>query len=411
MESKESMQKQIGSIMMVAGTCIGSGMIALPMVLIKIGLLPSIVLMLIIWGVTYYTSLISLELNLQAGHGLSLGALGRLFSGRIAEVIGTVSIKLLSYALLAVFIYGGSSVLQNLLESESEISLPKIETWYTLVAALVLLLPFKLIDYINRFLFIGLIIVSSILILGLVSMINFSDVPLVAENFKDVSIWRAIVPVVFTSFGFQVIFHTLTNYCNKNAKVLKRAFLWGSLIPAIVYIIWTSSVLIVVHHESPLFYEKMLLGGVEVGDLIEELSTIAKWQSVQLLVWWISLLAIVTSVLGVGVGLCDSLNAMLSKKMDNSIVRNISASLITVFPAYIIALLVPNAFIAVLGFAGMILVVIAILMPIYLFYTIKIQNKVTFYHYSELRWNVLIVISAIIGIVIVLCEIFNMLFK
>lgn len=248
------MQKQIGSIMMVAGTCIGSGMIALPMVLIKLGLIPSIALMLIIWGVSYYTSLISLELNLQAGRGLSLGTLGRLFSGRMAEIIGVVSIKLLSYALLAVFIYGGSSILQNLIDSQ--ISLPKIETWYAVAAVLLLLLPFKLIDYINRILFIGLLIVSGILILGLISMINFSNVPLLAPTYKDISVWGVIIPVVFTSFGFQVIFHTLTNYCNKNAKVLKRAFLWGSFIPALVYIVWTCSVLIVVHHESPLFYNK-----------------------------------------------------------------------------------------------------------------------------------------------------------
>ncbi len=33
------MQKQIGSIMLVAGTCIGSGMIALPMVLAKLGVI------------------------------------------------------------------------------------------------------------------------------------------------------------------------------------------------------------------------------------------------------------------------------------------------------------------------------------------------------------------------------------
>lgn len=59
----------------------------------------------------YYTSLINLELNLQAGKGLALGRLRRYFSGRIAEIIGMVNLKILLYALLAVFIYGGSSML------------------------------------------------------------------------------------------------------------------------------------------------------------------------------------------------------------------------------------------------------------------------------------------------------------
>ncbi|WP_041404094.1 aromatic amino acid transport family protein [Rickettsia montanensis] len=67
------MQKLIGAILLISGTCIGSGMIALPTVLAKLGIIPSIILMFIIWFIMYYTSLINLELNLQAGKSLTLG--------------------------------------------------------------------------------------------------------------------------------------------------------------------------------------------------------------------------------------------------------------------------------------------------------------------------------------------------
>lgn len=111
-------------------------MIALPLVLAKIGLIPSVLLMVGMWFIMYYTSLVNLELNLQAGRGLSLGALGRFFSGRTAELIGTISIKLLSYSLLAVFIYGGSSVLQELMASKMTLhySFDTIATWYALIS-------------------------------------------------------------------------------------------------------------------------------------------------------------------------------------------------------------------------------------------------------------------------------------
>ncbi|ARD88028.1 amino acid permease [Rickettsia amblyommatis] len=67
--------------------------------------------------------------------------------------------------------------------------------------------------------------------------------------------------------------------------MLKTAFLFGSLIPSIVYIIWTCSILIVAHHNNTTFYQQMITSNVEVGDLIiKELSNIAKWPSVQLLV-------------------------------------------------------------------------------------------------------------------------------
>lgn len=401
------MYKQIGAILLVAGTCIGSGMIALPMVLAKIGLIPSTLLMVAIWFIMYYTSLINLELNLTAGHGLSLGALGRYFSGKTAEIIGTVCLKLLSYSLLAVFIYGASSILQELIESKLSLqfSFNAIATTFALLSIALFLLPMKLIDYVNRILFIGLLVVVAILLFGLAITINWSDLPLFSEHSSSLSVWAALIPVVFTSFGFQVIFHTLTNYCHKNIKMLKRAFFWGSLIPAFVYIAWVYSILSAVYQDNPQFYSQMVSGNAEVGELIQVLSGIAKSESVQLLVWLISLLAIITSVLGVGVGLSDSLKAMMSKSISNTQIRNLLASLIAVIPAYLVVMYVPNAFISVLGFAGMILSVIAILLPVYLFWQIKKER----YHYPELTKKFLIHLSTAVGVLVIVCEVFNLL--
>ena len=401
------MQKKTGAIMLVAGTCIGSGMIALPMILAKIGIIPSIFLMLTMCSIIYYTSLVNLEINLQAGKGITLGELGRKFSGKIAEFIGVSSFKALSYALLSVYIYGGVSIFQKLLASGSghEYSSYHIANIYALSSVALLLLPIKLLDYVNRFLFTGLLAVVAVLLAGLISNIHWNNFPLFNDQYSNISIWRTILPVAFTAFGFQVIFHTLTNFCNKDAKMLKSVFLWGSIIPAIVYIIWTCSILIVVHQENPIFYQEMIDGKVEVGDLIQELSSIAKWPFVQLLIWWISILAIVTSLLGVGMGLCDSIKNMLPEKITNLYLRNLLGAIITILPAYILAILIPNAFIIILGFAGMILVVIAVLLPIYLLY----KAKITKFNYKELQYKWLVISSAIAGVIIMLCELLNIL--
>jgi tyrosine-specific transport protein len=395
------MQRQIGAIMLVAGTCIGGGMIALPMILSALGLVPSILLMFAVWLLVYYTSLVSVELNLQAGTGLSLGELGRKFSGKIAEIAGVSSIKLLSYALLSVYIYAGSSIIKEMLDLDS---FNNVALCYALAAILLLALPLKLMDYINRILFIGLIMVILILILDLVSAMNWSNLPLFSDNYKDLSLWRIILPVIFTSFGFQVIFHSLTNYCNKDVSMLKRAFFWGSLIPAIVYTMWVSSVLSVVYFENPTFYMKMAAGKAEVGNLVKELSAVAKWKFVQVLIWWISLLAIVTSVLGVGMGLSDSLKRMMTSTVHSKASRNILAAIITILPAYLVAILVPNAFMVVLSFAGMILVLIAILLPIYLLKKARFKEL----YYSELKGNIGILLSSLAGILIIICAIINM---
>ena len=399
------MHKQMGAIMLVAGTCIGSGMIALPMMLSKLGIIPSIALIITLWSVIYYTCLVNIELNLQAGKGLDLGSLGKKFSGNIANIIGTGSYKILSYALLAVYLYGGSSVIKTMLLSYGhEFHFNSIASIYALTAMILFILPLKYIDYINRLLFIGLMAIIAILVIGLLSIINWNNLPLFADQYQDVLTWRILIPVTFTCFGFQVIFHTLTNYCNKNSIMLKRTFLWGSLIPVIVYIIWTSSVLSAVYQNSPSFYLQMVNGEIEVGDLISALSHISNNSLVQMLVWWLSILAIVTSVLGVGLALCDSVKEMLPSKLNHHL-RNVLAAVITVSPAYLVTILIPNAFLAALGFAGMILVVIAILLPIYLLSKIKGKK----FHYPELNSKWLLAISVMIGVGIIICEISNMI--
>ena len=151
----------------------------------------------------------------------------------------------------------------------------------------------------------------------------------------------------------------------------------------------------------------MITSNVEVGDLIKELSNIAKWQSVQLLVWIILTLAIATSILGVGVGLCDSLKTMFMNSIPNVVIRNMTASIVTILPAYIVAVVVPNAFITILGFAGMILVIIAILLPVYLLYKAKIKN----FYYPELQKQYLIIICIIVGMLIMGYELVNIVTK
>lgn len=396
------MQKQIGGVLLVAGTCLGSGIIALPMVLANLGIISSIALMFVIWAVVYYTSLISIELNLQAGTGLALGALGRRFSGRGAELLGNVCLKILSYSLLAVYLYGGSSVFKELILTYLglDYSFNAIAAGYVLLVFAILLAPIYWIDHCNRILFLSLMGVIGILTFGLATTVKWSHLPLFSSHSHELSAWIPVIPVVFTSFGFQVIFHTLTNYCDKDPKVLKRVFFWGSLIPAIVYILWTVTILSVIFHHNPDFYLQMMKGGVEVGELIQVLSQVAAWPVIQVIVWWISLFAIITSVIGVGIGLFDSLNKILSQYIPQERSRKIIAALITMLPPYFAVIYISNAFIAVLGFAGMILAVIAILLPVYLFWKIKITHL----HYPELNKKWLIWLSVIAAIIVIISE-------
>ncbi len=400
------MRKSIGAACLVAGTAIGAGMIALPMILAKLGLLPSVALMFGIWAVMYYTSLVSLELNLQAGRGLSLGALAQRYGGRFSQAVGYICFMLLCYALMSAYIYGGGETLINLLKMLHGPTLTHGHAILFFTAGLFTVLLFSLtwVDYINRVLFIKLLGILLLLCIGLMSRVHVSEIPM--HEVFDLSAWKVALPVVFTSFGFQVIFHTLTDYCKNDKLVLKKAFFWGSLIPAIVYLFWIACVIGVLNTHNPAFYAQVVQGGVDVGQLMAELSRVAGGRWLQMMVWILTVLAIITSAIGVCLGLIDGWKAHFTGR---STVGHMGIVLVCIVPPALCSWWVPGAFIHALSFAGMILVIIAILLPQYLFYRGKRSGFFKALNYPILGNPGCQAACALIGVGIMIFEIMNLL--
>jgi tyrosine-specific transport protein len=394
--------KAITGIMFIAATCIGSGMIALPITLVKIGIIPSMIVMFSMWFIIYYTALINLELNLQANKGMTLGALCQYFTNSTIQVISTGLLILLSYSLLSGYISIGSSVLYDILEIDNLLV-------YTLLLFCILCFPRKLIKKINNFLFIGVLIIIGILMVVLSTAIDWSNIPLFETS--DFSVWSILLPVVFTSFGFQVIFHTLTDHYHCNASILKKVFFWGSLIPTMIYIIWTCIVLGAIHTHTNAFYQKMLHSSIDVNILIIQLSLIADNIFIQKLIMYLSFLAVTTSAIGIALGLISSignyLDILFENQVDNILIKKILKiipPILSILPAYLILLFIPSAFVSIIGFAGMILSIIAIILPIYLLMLVKKD-----FYYPILKNKLLVGLSFTIGIIIMMCEVSNLL--
>jgi tyrosine-specific transport protein len=402
------MQRQTGSILIVSGTAIGAGMLALPLVLANFGLPLTLFIMFAIWAIMYYVSLVNIELVLDAGKGLTLAQLGKKFSGPMAQTIGLLCLKILTYSLLAAYIAGGASVLQKLILSFLGVDLSA--TFYIIMVAafLAVLLAFttRWIDYANRLLFLALIVAFIILLMGLLAKLNLTQLPIIPLQLEMNSFYIAL-PIVFTSFGYQVVIHSMTTYCHYDKKMLKRVFFWGSLIPTIVYLLWTICVLGVLFVEKPLFFNEILKGDAQLGDMIQALSEIGNAGSIHLFSSLMLLLVITTSAIGVGLGLRDSWRLQLERKL-SPLTNSILSQIITFVPPLIVVLLIPNAFIKALSFAGMISAIIAVLMPIYLLYKSKISNN--HYHYPILQYISLRFIALAIGLIVIFCEIMNLWF-
>jgi tyrosine-specific transport protein len=362
--------------------------------------------MLLVWAVMYYSSLINLELNLQAGRGMDIGQLGQLYGGRWSAVFGKFILVALMYALVAAYFHGLISLSMRFFDLP-----PHWQPWMAslIFAAVfcVMSLPLHGLYQFNRILFLAMLAIGAVFIGGLCLGGLWHHVALRGGIFLPPPDWSpghifAVVPILFTSFGFQVIFHTLTEYCCRDRRVLQRAFFYGSLIPMCVYILWTGAILWVIHANDGAFYGAMARGGVEVGTLIEKLSRISSIPYVHGIVWIIAICSIVTSIIGVGLGLFDSLRPLFRESVS---CKRPWITLLALFPPFLMAVRVPHAFPAFLGFSGIILSILAILLPLYLLR----RGRFIDHSYPSVASAPLRCLCLIAGIVVIACEVVHLL--
>ena len=232
-----------------------------------------------------------------------------------------------------------------------------------------------------------------ILVLMLLAQTSIRFVPHQSDEI-GLTQWTTLVPIIFTSFGFQGSIHSMTKFLKNDRQMIKNACFWGSLIPAVVYMIWTSAILLVVSNTDPEFFKLMLLGKVtDVGKLVSVLSKSASAGTIQAIVWIVSILAIMTSIFGVGLALLDIFQRELHVPRINSI------AMVVFLPA-MISMIVPNAFIKILNVSGMILAMIAIVVPVVISWNMQKIGDLTCDLFLKNKFVLLGVWACGIGIIV-----------
>jgi tyrosine-specific transport protein len=405
------MQKQLRAISILSGTAIGSGMISLPIVLAHIGIVPSIFLMIICAFMTYISALIRTELNLHSDSRFTLELVGLKFSGKGAAFIGNISLRLLQFSLMSAYIYGLSSV----------IGAGSCTLKLVVATGIFILLAFSShkIICVNQKLFAALLFVIIASVICMVFRINLFTLP---HNTNSILLpqFCVILPTLFTSFGFQGSLHSITKFCNNDPKLIGISCFFGSFLPAILYIAWITGVIALIASTQPALFQKMAMHGIDINELIQSLCSISNAHVIKSAVFTISTLAIITSIIGVGLALVDDLDLAIESVwkrfacrvknrrtpklfVTECTMRKLSA-FIAVAPSTIVAILVPNAFVKVLSFAGMILAIIAIFLPAFLLTKIKEPRQ-----FKLLRQKTWIFLCVIFGVIIVLCEVINII--
>ncbi|MEZ8608529.1 aromatic amino acid transport family protein [Vibrio sp. 10N.239.311.G01] len=371
--------KVFGSTLIIAGTTIGAGMLALPLASAGIGFSTSLFLMLGLWALMAFTALLMVELHQFVESDATLHTLAHTILGTKGKWIASFAVMFLFYALCAAYIAGGGAQFNQRIADIAGIELNGQVTTllFTLLVAGVVTIGTHSVDKVNRVLF-GLKLVAMVLVLSFLAP-NITSQYLLSMPLQQGLIVAAI-PVVFTSFGFHGSIPSIVRYLDGDVRSLRKVMIVGSALPLVIYIFWQGVTLGVISQEQ-------LLSDTSLGALLVSLSQTVHQSNLSVIVGVFADLALLTSFIGVSLGLFEFMGDSLSKKLGNA--KRVKTAAITFLPPLGFALFYPQGFIMALGYAAIALSVLAILLPTVMVYKVRYTDFSVKPQSSEASYQVL----------------------
>ena len=387
------MNKTVGSTLLVAGTMIGAGMLAMPLTSAGIGLTATVFLLLGLWAVLTFTALLFVELYQTADSDAGIGTLAAQYFGKAGRIISTAVLIVFLYALIAAYVSGGGSLLMDLLPAMGDKdTMNKIAVLvFTIFFGSFIVIGTHSVDKINRVLFFVMIATFILVLALMLPNIKF-------DNLMAMPIDNALIisasPVFFTAFGFHGSIPSLNKYLDGNVKSLRIAILVGSGITLFAYFLWQLSTHGLLSQNE---FLQILREDATLNGLVKATLEITQSPIIANAVKIFSTLALVTSFLGVALGLLECIEDLLKQSFDIHAGR-ISLGLMTFIPPVLFSLFYPEGFILALGYAGQMFAFYAVVLPVALVWKARAIHP----NLSYRVWggNALLVLVLVLGVMI-----------
>ncbi|EQA02667.1 aromatic amino acid transport family protein [Glaesserella parasuis] len=386
--------KTLGSTLIVAGTTIGAGMLAMPLTSAGIGFGFTFLLLVALWLLLCFSALLFVEVYQTVDSDAGLGTLAEKYYGTFGRVVSTTVLIVFLYAILSAYVSGGSSLLAVFLPTiiDAETTTRISGVIFTLVFGVFIILGTTSVDAVNRLLFTTKIlafILVLFLLLPNVSIDNLMAMPI------DNALLISASPIFFTAFGFHGSIPSLNKYLEGNVKALRISIVVGTSIPLVAYILWqlaTHGVLTQTEFLQILEKDPTLNGLAEAARQITGSSIIGAMVRI------FSALALITSFLGVALGLFEALEDLLKRVNINA--GRVSLGALTFIPPMLFAFFYPQGFIAALGYAGQMFAFYAIVLPIAMVWKLRRQNLNL--PYQVKGGSISLLLALVIGVFIVM---------
>ena len=353
----------IGAVLLIAGTAIGIGMLALPLTTGTGGFTGAITATLFWYSYMLITMLVFVDaLYLSKQKNINLIGLVRQEFNPACEALTWICFLGLLYAATTAYILGGGQVISAVLEiNHIQFNTTLASLSFTVILGLTVFYGMNWVDNINRILMI--VLIGSFISLLLVTAIH-GDFDNLSSGGKPLYLLAAS-PTIVLAFSPHPIIPSLREYMLNNKKVLKQALVLGSLIPLICYLIWETVVISLIPHDGDQSLMYIIKNAHAYGGELKLLSKTLHYRYhipiIDTLVNSFALSAIITSFVGVVISVTDFLyDGLALHRYKHGRPMALMAAL---FPPVVISQVYPDGFLNLIAYGGVMIAIIYGIFP------------------------------------------------
>lgn len=333
-----------GGMLLVAGSCIGAGMLALPILTGLAGFFPSLSMLLAAWAFMTFTGLLVVEIIGWFFRPVNFLSMTEEALGKTGRLVAWISYVFLFYSLLVAYIAASGSIFSVICQSlfHFTISSWAASLFFTLFFGWIVYLGTRISDLFNRILMAGLILAY----FGMIGIGIFRIDSGLLLHWAPQYLFSSL-PVLVISFGFQNMIPSLSAYMKGDLKRVRLTILGGSFITFFIYLIWSILVLGIVPFDG---VNGILESYKQGAEATVALHAILGSDAITYFAQFFAFFAIVTSFLAQGLALIHFLGDGF--KMDKIRNKTVYLTLLALIPPLIFALYNPNIFFKALNFGG-----------------------------------------------------------
>ena len=338
------MNKSFGASLLIAGCCIGAGMLGVPVMTGPGGFMPSCLFLVLVAAFMITSGLILLECVLSfEKENINLVTMAEATLGKRGKTVVSILFLSLFYAIMTAYIIGGSRIFIDFSKEffSLDISFPVASIFFTLLMYFVITKTTAFVDLWNRMLMFGLIATYILLVIY-----GFPFVERMRLERYDWSLAVFAVPILVISFGFHNLVPTLVQYLSGKKQALVKAIIFGCSIPLLVYILWNLVIIGIVPYEEVPWEKALGHGEIVTQVLVKAVNSTTVVDISQ----GFAFFAILTSFIPVAFSFLDVLHDATSNLQRKIGRKKLAVGVL--LPPFLIALIDPRLFLVALNIAG-----------------------------------------------------------